>query len=87
MQSWEREGRNPSHSLLSDFGLEWDLALRLNVGSAPALALVTDTVDKQLAEPVRRFCRAYYGVWNLSWALDTPDEATVLQAAARLGVA
>jgi aminoglycoside phosphotransferase len=67
--------------------LEWDLALRLDVGSAPALALVTANVDEQLAASVRRFCRAYYGVWNLSWALDTPDEAAVLHAATRLEVA
>jgi aminoglycoside phosphotransferase len=68
-------------------GLEWDLALRLDAGSAPALALVTAHADEQLAEPVRSFCRAYYGVWNLSWALDTPDEAAVLHAATVVGEA
>jgi hypothetical protein len=67
-------------------GLEWDLALRLDVGSAPALALVTARVNEQVAEPVRSFCRAYYGVWNLSWALDTPDEAAILRAATTVGV-
>lgn len=67
-------------------GLEWDLALRLNVGSAPALARVTAQVNELIEEPVRRFCRAYYGVWNLSWALDTPDEQQVLHAAAAVGV-
>jgi hypothetical protein len=68
-------------------GLEWDLALRLNVGSAPSLALVTARVNDVVEEPVREFCRAYYGVWNLSWALDTPDEETVLRAAAAVGIA
>jgi aminoglycoside phosphotransferase (APT) family kinase protein len=62
-------------------GLEWDLALRLDVGSAPSLALVTARVDELVEESVRAFCRAYYGVWNLSWALDTVDEEIVLRAA------
>jgi hypothetical protein len=66
-------------------GLEWDVALRLNVGSAPALALVTARVDESVEETVRAFCRAYYGVWNLSWALDTADEETVLRAAVVVG--
>jgi hypothetical protein len=35
---------------------------------------------------VSTFFRAYYAVWNLSWALDMEDEATVLQAAAAVGV-
>jgi aminoglycoside phosphotransferase len=82
---WQHAG--VGHRGFDLIGLEWDLALRLDVGSAPALALVTANVDEQLAEPVRSFCRAYYGVWNLSWALDTPDEAAVLHAATRLGVA
>ena len=67
-------------------GFEWDLALRLNVGSAPSLALVTARVDALVEEPVRAFCRAYYGVWNLSWAFDTPDEEDVLRAAEAVGV-
>jgi aminoglycoside phosphotransferase len=81
---WQHAG--VCHRGFDLIGLEWDLALRLDVGSAPALALVTARVNEQLAEPVRNFCRAYYGVWNLSWALDTPDEAAVLRAARMLGV-
>jgi hypothetical protein len=67
-------------------GFEWDLALRLNVGSAPSLALVTARVDALVEEPVREFCRAYYAVWNLSWAFETPDEEDVLRAAEAVGV-
>jgi aminoglycoside phosphotransferase (APT) family kinase protein len=74
------------HRAFDLIGLEWDLALRLNVGSAPALAGVTARVEEQVEEPIRAFCRAYYAVWNLSWALDTPDEQEVLQVAAALGV-
>jgi aminoglycoside phosphotransferase (APT) family kinase protein len=81
---WQQAG--VGHCGFDLIGLEWDLALRLDVGSAPALALVTAHVDEQIAEPVRSFCRAYYGVWNMSWALDTPDEATVLRAATMVGV-
>jgi hypothetical protein len=67
-------------------GLEWDLALRLDVGSAASLALVRAHVDNLVEEKVRTFCRAYYAIWNLSWALDTPDEAAVLCAADVVGV-
>jgi hypothetical protein len=67
-------------------GLEWDLALRLDVGSANLLALVTAQADQHIEESVRTFCRAYYGVWNLSWALDTQYEAAVLHAASAVGV-
>jgi Ser/Thr protein kinase RdoA (MazF antagonist) len=67
-------------------GLEWDLALRLDVGSAPSLSMVTAYVNDLVEEPVRAFCRAYYGVWNLSWALDTLDEEQVLRAAAVVGI-
>lgn len=81
---WQQAG--VGHRGFDLIGLEWDLALRLDVGSAPALALVTAQVDEQIEEPVRSFCRAYYGVWNMSWALDTPDEATVLRAATMVGV-
>jgi aminoglycoside phosphotransferase (APT) family kinase protein len=81
---WQHGG--VGHRGFDLIGLEWDLALRLDVGSAPSLALVTARVDEQLEEPMRSFCRAYYGVWNLSWALDTPDEAAVLRAATIVGV-
>jgi aminoglycoside phosphotransferase len=81
---WQHAG--VGHRGFDLIGLEWDLALRLDVGSAPALALVTAQADEQLEESVRTFCRAYYGVWNLSWALDTPDEAAVLRAATVMGV-
>jgi hypothetical protein len=38
-------------------------------------------------DAVPAFCRAYYGVWNLSWAFDTSDEEEVLRIAEVLGVA
>lgn len=74
------------HSGFDLIGLEWDLALRLNVGSAASLALVTARVNDEVEETVREFCRAYYGVWNLSWALDTADEEDVLRAADAVGI-
>ena len=81
---WQHGG--VGHRGFDLIGLEWDLALRLDVGSAPALALVTASVNQLVEETVRTFCRAYYGVWNLSWALGTPDEDTVLLAAKVVGV-
>lgn len=82
---WQHGG--VGHSGFDLIALEWDLALRLNVGSASSLALVTAIVDERIEEPVRAFLRAYYGIWNLSWALDTPDEAEVFRAAEAVGVA
>lgn len=81
---WQHGG--VGHRGFDLIGLEWDLALRLDVGSAPALALVTAQANEQIEESVRSFCRAYYAVWNLSWALGTPDETSVLRAAATLGI-
>jgi hypothetical protein len=68
-------------------GLEWDLALSLSAGSAASLERVTALVNERVEEPVRAFCRAYYAVWNMSWAHKTLDEADVLQAAEVLGIA
>jgi aminoglycoside phosphotransferase (APT) family kinase protein len=68
-------------------GLEWDLALRLNVEGSAALEPITALVDERVEGAVRAFCRAYYGVWNLSWAFDTSDEEEVLRIAEVLGVA
>ena len=82
---WHQAG--VGHRGFDLIGLEWDLALSVNAGSAASLALVTARVDDRVEASVRAFCRAYYGVWNLSWALDTPDEGDVLQAAEVLGVA
>jgi hypothetical protein len=81
---WQHAG--VGHRGFDLIGLEWDLALRLDVGSADVLALVTTLADQQIEEAVRDFCRAYYGVWNLSWALDTQYEAAVLRAASAVGV-
>lgn len=81
---WQHSGIG--HRGFDLIGLEWDLALRLDVGSASALARVTAHVNAQIEEPVRTFCRAYYGVWNLSWALGTPDEPTVVRAADALEI-
>lgn len=82
---WQHSG--VGHHGFDLIGLEWDLALRLNVGSAASLALVSARVEELVEESVREFCRAYYGVWNLSWALDTPDEEAVLRAADAVGIA
>ena len=82
---WHQAG--VGHRGFDLIGLEWDLALRLNAGSAASLELVTARVDERVEEPVREFCRAYYGVWNMSWALDTPDEGDVLHAAEVVGIA
>jgi aminoglycoside phosphotransferase len=84
MLDWQHGGIG--HRGFDLIGLEWDLALRLNVGSAPSLALVTARVNQLIEEPVRAFCRAYYGIWNLSWALDTPFEQEVLRAADVVGI-
>ncbi len=84
MLDWQHGGAG--HHGFDLAGFEWDLALRLNVGSAPSLALVTARVDALVEEPVREFCRAYYCVWNLSWAFDTPDEEDVLRAAEAVGI-
>jgi hypothetical protein len=81
---WQRA--SVSHRAFDLIGLEWDLALRLDVGSAPSLARVAARVEGTMGAAVSTFFRAYYAVWNLSWALDTEDEATVLHAAAAVGV-
>jgi hypothetical protein len=84
MLDWQHSG--VGHFGFDLIGLEWDLALRLNVGSAPSLAVVTARVHERVEETVREFCRAYYYVWNLSWALDTPDEDYVLRAGEAVGM-
>jgi hypothetical protein len=79
MLDWQRAG--VGHRGFDLIGLEWDLALRRNdeAGSAASFARVTALADERIERSVRAFCRSYYAVWNLSWALDTPDEEEVLR--------
>ena len=81
---WQHGGMG--HRGFDLIGLEWDLALRLNVGAGPSLVLTTARVNEVVEPAVRTFFRAYYGVWNLCWALNTPDVEQVRHAVEVLDV-
>ena len=64
--------------------------VRIDPANGRRTALTRFNADRVAAidwQPVREFCRLFYGVWNLSWALDTQWEADVFQAAEVVGIA
>lgn len=57
--------------------LEWDIAM-WGRGVGHLLPQITTRIERDSQPEVLRFYRTYWAAWNLTWAIGTTDESTVI---------